>query len=131
MEYTLKILDKIPGGQVSQPVTLHLVSEKVTVRELIEKRVRMEVSDHNKSKSLQYRGLVQPTDTEEVLNGYKLKKQRVVDSERQCEVALTAFNNNGFLMLVNDKQVETLEEEIILKPETQVTFIKLVPLVGG
>jgi hypothetical protein len=34
-------------------------------------------------------------------------------------------------MVVDDRQVEALEEEIRVRPETQVTFLKLVPLVGG
>lgn len=45
--------------------------------------------------------------------------------------ALEAFERNGFILLVEDRQVETLEEEIRVRPDTQVTFLKLVPLVGG
>ena len=43
---------------------------------------------------------------------------------------LEAFPN-GFIVLVDDYQVQELDEEIALRPETSVTFLKLVPLVGG
>jgi hypothetical protein len=34
-------------------------------------------------------------------------------------------------LLVDDRQVDELEEEIEIRPDTTVTFLKLVPLVGG
>ena len=37
----------------------------------------------------------------------------------------------GFFILVDDHQVDNLEEKLTITPETQITFIKLVPLVGG
>jgi hypothetical protein len=33
--------------------------------------------------------------------------------------------------LLEDRQLETLDEEIELKPGMQVNFVRLVPLVGG
>jgi hypothetical protein len=34
-------------------------------------------------------------------------------------------------MLVDDRQVEDLDEEIELRVSTEVSFVKLIPLVGG
>jgi hypothetical protein len=34
-------------------------------------------------------------------------------------------------MLVDDRQVESLDEEITLQPNTRVSFLRLTPLVGG
>jgi hypothetical protein len=75
--------------------------------------------------------LVQPSDTERTLNGFKFHKPRLVDPETQFEKAIEAFQGNGFIILVDDRQVDSLETEIPLYPETSVTFLKLVPLVGG
>jgi hypothetical protein len=33
--------------------------------------------------------------------------------------------------LVDDRQVQELDEVITITPETQIDFVKLVPLVGG
>jgi hypothetical protein len=60
-----------------------------------------------------------------------MRKRRKIDPEKQFELALRAFYTNGFILLVDDKQVEELEEEIEVRPDTTVTFLKLVPLVGG
>jgi hypothetical protein len=75
--------------------------------------------------------LVQPTQAERTLNGYQFNQPRLVDPQAQFKKAIQAFEGNGFIVLVDDRQVNTLEDEIALRPETSVTFLKLVPLVGG
>ncbi len=37
---------------------------------------------------------------------------------------------NGFLFLIDDRQVEHIDDVVILGEQTVVTFLKLVPLVG-
>jgi hypothetical protein len=46
-------------------------------------------------------------------------------------VTLGAFGRNAFVVLVDDRQVAELDEEVHLRAGTRVTFLKLVPLVGG
>ena len=46
-------------------------------------------------------------------------------------LALHGFARNAFLVIVDDRQVTDLEAEIRLAPGTDITFIRLVPLVGG
>jgi len=110
---------------------LDFLTERITVRELIRSRVYQEVKDYNTSQPEYFRGLVQPTDTEKTLNGYKFRQLRQIDWEKQFEKAIAAFEGNGFVILVDDQQVTELEEEIVVAPGTSVTFLKLVPLVGG
>jgi len=107
------------------------LTERITVRELIRSRVYQEVKDYNTLQPEVFRGLVQPTDTERTLNGYKLRRPRQINWEKQFDKAIAAFLGNGFLILVDDEQVTELDEEITIAPETAVTFLKLVPLVGG
>jgi hypothetical protein len=45
--------------------------------------------------------------------------------------ALEAFERGQVLVLVDDRQFERLDEEIVLAPDTTVTFLRLVPLAGG
>ncbi|WNN89310.1 hypothetical protein [Gloeocapsopsis dulcis] len=45
--------------------------------------------------------------------------------------ALRAFTDAAYIILVNGQQVESLEAEITLSQETKVTFLRLMPLVGG
>ena len=108
------------------------LTEEITVRELIRSRVHQEVKHFNAKKAqVIFNGLVRPTDTEETLNGYALKKHRLIDWEKQLEKAVKAFEQNQILILIDEKQVESLEQNLRIRTDTKVTFIKLTPLVGG
>jgi hypothetical protein len=131
MPATLTIRDETSSGSTVHEFTLDFLDEEITVRELIERRVYEEVNDFNTSKPGYFRGLVQPTDAEATLNGYKLRQRREIDWRIQRDRALEAFERNGFFVLINDRQAESLDERIRLTLGTQVTFVKLVPLVGG
>lgn len=128
---TLMIADTSTAGNDLHTFTLDFLTERVTVREIIRSRVYEEVQLYNAKSSDFFRGLVQPTDAEATLNGYKMHKQRQIDWEEQYARALKAFSTNGFFILVDDRQVESLDETVELQYDTKVSFIKLVPLVGG
>jgi hypothetical protein len=129
----LRIIDETPTGQALHEVTveLRLASERVTVRELIERRVRAEVERHNAAPTEYFKGLVQPTEAERELNGYRLREARRIDPEEQARLATESFARQGFLLLVDDDQIDDLADEVVLTPDTTVRFVKLVPLVGG
>ena len=132
MAAVLKLVDQTTRGEILQEVTLTLASTRVSAREIIERRVRMEVQTFNEQQDQQvFRGLVQPTDTERELNGYRLRKPRKIDADEQIRRAIEAFESNRFFMLVGDRQVESLDDLIGIGRDTRVSFLKLVPLVGG
>lgn len=133
MSVTLTIRDEttFSFGSEGGGFTLDVPTERVTVRELIRTRVYAEVRDYNLRRPEFFRGLIQPSDAERTLNGFRLRRARKIDAEVQFEKAVELFYRNGFLVLVDDRQVEELEDEIETGPETTVTFLKLVPLVGG
>ena len=133
MSTTLTIRDETTFslGSDDKEFTLDVPTERITVRELIRTRVYQEVGDYNLRQPEYFRGLVQPSDAERTLNGYKMRRRRRLDPQRQFEGAIESFNRNGFFVLVNDRQVEELEEEIEIRPDTTIAFLKLVPLIGG
>jgi len=118
-------------GKTEHTFTVHVSGGKISVRELIRQRVLQEVEEFNSRQPAVFRMLVQPNDTERTLNGFKFHKPRLVDPVTQYERAIEAFEGNGFIVLVDDRQIEGLDTEIALHPDTSVTFLKLVPLVGG
>ena len=118
-------------GKPEHTFTVHVTGETVSVRELIRLRVFQEVEEYNRQTPETFRMLVQPGEAERTLNGFKFSRPRQVDPQAQFEKAVEAFEGNGFLVLVDDRQVESLDDEIALRPETSVSFLKLVPLVGG
>jgi hypothetical protein len=131
MAATLTIQDESPTGETLLQLTLHVSVERITVRDLIRQRVRHEVEEYNCRKPETFRGLVQPSESERTLNGYRLKQPRAIDADTQVTKAIHAFAGNQIIMVVDDRQVESLDEEIVVRPETRVSFLRLTPLVGG
>jgi hypothetical protein len=134
MSTTLKIKDETTfnlGVDDDRDFTLDVSEERITVRDLIRARVYREVQDYNLDQPEYFQGLVQPSDAERSLNGFKMRRRRRIDPEKQFELAKRAFYTNGFILLVDDRQVDEFDDEIEIRPDTTLTFLKLVPLVGG
>jgi hypothetical protein len=127
----IAIKDETFAGDLLNEIELEFASELVTVRDIIEARVLEEVRRYNDKRPEYFLGLVEPSDAERTLNGFKLKGRRAVDGEKQVYVALDAFKRNAFFMLIDDRQAETLEEEVMLSKSSRISFVKLTPLVGG
>ena len=60
-----------------------------------------------------------------------LKKRRTINWKEKYTRALDAFGRSGFFILIGDRQVEDLDEIYDVGPETEISFVKLMPLVGG
>ena len=131
MSLVVAVYDGINSRPREPAIKLRLVSERLTTRELIERRVRQEVEEFNASSHEYFRGLIKPTEAEETLNGYRFRKRVVVDAGVQVQSAFRAFTSNGFMLLVDDQQIESLDQPLTLQESSRVTFVKLVPLVGG
>jgi hypothetical protein len=108
MTATLTVRDENLNGDSLREWALEVLSERMSVRELIRSRVYQEVQDYNLQQGQDFHGLVQPEEAEKTLNGWKLKKPRLIDW-----------------------QAEALDAEFTIGQETTVTFLRLTPLVGG
>jgi hypothetical protein len=125
------LADMTASGHETARLLLNDIASPVLLRDLIKHRVREEVARHNANPVPRYNGLVQPTDAEQTLNGYVMRPPRPLDWEKQAEVALAAFLTNGFFVFIGDRQIDDLDEELILADLDTVSFIRLVQLVGG
>ncbi|MDC8005144.1 hypothetical protein POV27_13870 [Aureisphaera galaxeae] len=129
---TITIKDESLTGDILNEIAIAVESEMMTVRDLIAARVASEVKAYNSRMPEYFKGLIQPSEAEKTLNGFRLKnKKKTIDLEKQIFVAYDAFQKNGYIILVNDEQVESLDQELIIGKETPVSFVKLTPLVGG
>ncbi|MEM8906366.1 MAG: hypothetical protein AAGD05_00855, partial [Bacteroidota bacterium] len=125
------IRDESMTGELLNELILQVEAETISVETLIKTRVEKEVTTYNEQLPEYFNGLVQPLEAERLLNGYRLKNRRPIDAEKQCYIALDAFQKNGFFVLVDDYQVSDLKEEILVDETTKVSFVRLTPLVGG
>lgn len=128
---TLSIKDENFSGKVLQEVLINFNSQTVTIKDIIEARVGQEVANYNKKLPEYYNGLIEPTDAEKTINGYKLRSKKPIDAEKQVYVALDAFQKNGFFVLIDNQQCTLLDQSIQLERDTRISFVKLTPLVGG
>ncbi len=118
-------------GKTEHTFRVRVSGETISVRELIRNRVYQEVEEYNARRPEVFRLLVQPGDAEPTRDGFRMRQPRPIDAEDQYAQAIEAFGRNGFVVLVGNRQVEKLDANIALRPDTLVTFLKLVPLVGG
>jgi hypothetical protein len=108
------------------------VPEESSVANLIRTRVRTEVERHNAAQSDIYSGLTEPVGATPVSQGWRFPDGwQPVDWIIQAERSIQAFQRNAFFVLVDDVQVEDLETVVTVSTNSQVQFIKLVPLIGG
>ena len=98
-----------------------VTQDALTLRELLRLRVYSEAEAHNAQENTVFSGLVQPE------SGPK----RRVDAGAQFHKATEAFERRAFIVLVDDEQVDALDTVLDVAAGAQVTFLKLVPLVGG
>jgi hypothetical protein len=131
MPVTIRVCDEIVPGQRCVEKLVTLPNSETTARELVRSRVREEVERHNQSLPEVFCGLVQPEESERILNGFRMRVPRPLNWEAQFERARSSFEQNGFLLVVDGRQATDLDERIELHPDSEVRFIKLVPLVGG
>lgn len=125
------IKDETFAGKILNELQLEFACEKVAVKDIIAARVQNEVQAYNSKLPEYYNGLVEPSEAEKTLNGYKLKTNKLIDAEQQVYTALDAFMKNGYFVLIDNVQADSLEQEVLLTKDTVVSFIKLTPLVGG
>ena len=128
---TIVIKDRTFGGGSINEIDVQFEAEEITVKDLIMSRVRKEVDIYNSKVEPLYSGLVVPEKIEQILNKKAPDDRRKVDFEKQAYQALAGFLNSQFFVIVNDKQVESLEQRINVQAIKEVEFIKLTPLVGG
>jgi hypothetical protein len=136
MPVTLTIRDETTSGDVYGERPLEFPTERITVRDLIRERVYQEVQDFNRDQGERvFRGLVQPSGAERVPNGkqteFRLKEHRQIEWKPQLDKAIDAFGRNGFFILIDDRQAESLDQEFVIGRGTVVSFVRLTPLVGG
>lgn len=134
MQTEITVRDELATG-LGTPITefvLELPENYITVRELIRQRIEQEIAAYNAQNSNKLDTFLQ-LQGQELLNPQRPVVRNIakLNADQQVELACSAFERNGLLILIDDRQVEQLDDYVDFKPQTVVTFLKLVPLVGG
>lgn len=124
---TVPARTEVPGAGPAVEFDLEVLTEELTVRELLRAWVHQTTKDDYARRVREREARI---DASAHGRG-DLRAVRTVDPEQAFEQALRAFEGNGVLVLVGERQVQTLDERVTVRPGDAVTFLRLVPLVGG
>lgn len=145
MSVLLRSRDEFFGkdAQARPAIELKLASERVSPREIIRQRIFAEVAEVNEQRMSNARRHeqtrsflveIEEGSAEHALNRPLPKRRRIgqlLDAEQEFEKALAGFSANRFVMLFDDMQVEGLDDDLTVMPDSEVTFLHLTPLKGG
>jgi hypothetical protein len=112
-------------SKLLDPLKIEISLKPITIKELIVLKVTDEFEKIcSKDFTLSQKG--QSQTQEKTKN-----RSKNMDLEQNVYRALEGFQKNVFFILINDNQAENLNDKIIIQENTTITFIKLMPLVGG
>jgi hypothetical protein len=107
------------------------------MRDLIDLLVRREVSaflerqeERKLARFLTNEQIVAAADAGRVCMGSDDLDQKV-DPDQAVEGALTAFQDGIYYVFLDEAQIERLDSKINLRVDSQLLFLRLVPLAGG
>jgi hypothetical protein len=108
-----------------------------TLRELITQVVLEEVNAFQERQEQQH--LTRMLTEAEIVLGVEKGKvdmggrnfEQEVDPQVAVDTALQAFEDSFYYVFVDGEQQQELDRDVSLRPNSQVTFVRLVPLAGG
>lgn len=132
-DFSVTVRDESFPRSSAAECLLQLRSPTISARDLVAERVRQECDCRLVSTAGHGMTPLVERMPREVRLNRDLPSNTLLraDPEVQIERALAAFGANAFLMLVDDRQVTDLTEEITITDTTVVTFLTLTPLQGG
>jgi len=146
---TIEVQSQIFGaGQDNkhlEAVRFVLPSKRITVAELIHRAVEEQV------KVLLFKHKLEKQEISHILNRQYLTNQEITEARSQGKVrypsnsydqekfnivthihkALRAFELGKYIILVNGYQAQNLNEELNFEMDTEIIFLRLLPLAGG
>ena len=121
----LTVAHENASGEVIASFTLSELDEVMTVRELIQAFVYQKVADSN-----QVKPTVSLTEYEKRLNEQSAGKH-TRDWHLEAEKAFDAFEKNAIFVIVDREQLKDLDQNVKIAPDSDVKFVRLIPLAGG
>ena len=146
VEVRSRVVGESPEAPDLPPISLRLLAERLTAAELIRRTVEEQVRE------LTIRRRLDAEQAGRALARHYLSAEEVAAQSRRGAVrfptgregkavqlhparevakALRAFEAGTYVILVDGRRVERLDEVVPFSPGTKVTFLRLMPLVGG
>lgn len=145
MQSTITIEGKVLGRKkplfadwsIPFPPDLQQSGNRITLQDLLTRIVREEVRAFRERQ--EQRRLTRVLTQDEIEQGARAGKvdmggrdlDQEVDEAEAVNTVLQAFEDKLFLVFVDGEQPQELDHQVHLEPDSRVTFVRLVMLVGG
>jgi hypothetical protein len=124
-------------SDTSWEIFINQIQVRYTLRELIASVLQEEVNSYNQkyhqnrlSSVLSFDEIEQGKADGRI--GFSAKSSYpIIDSQKEVEKAVKAFQLGHYYIFVDDVQANDLDDELVLKSNSKVVFIRLTPLRGG
>jgi hypothetical protein len=124
-------------SNASWEIFINQVHVKYTLRELITSVVQEEVDSYNQK--YHHNRLSSVLSFDDIEQGKAVGKigfadkssYPIIDPQKAVEKALATYQEGHFFVFVDDFQVNDLDDEVILKANSKIAFLRLTPLRGG
>ncbi len=134
MGFAVRAFDEVPGQARRPVVGLRVVSRQISAAELIRRWVEVTLAQRPDGEAVAT-GPRFAHEDEVALHADRRLRRRLLPAAPTPEAAqaraLAAFESGKILLLVDDRQIEDPAALIGLSDASEVTFLRLVPLVGG
>jgi hypothetical protein len=136
----VSIVEKIVGQTQRRAFTLYVASERISARDVVAGHVREEVSrlndlarrNHAKHDSVASFLVGDHSHAlERKLNLPGRKGVRLLDPDEEIKAAFDGIAARQVIMLFDDYEVDDLDADLTVTDHNTITFLRLVPLVGG
>lgn len=126
-----------PDRSIPYPPTQQAPGAQMTLRDLISWIVAKEVESFRQRQD--ERRLIQVLTAQEISAGVEAGKidsgerdlKQTVDEDSAIATALEAFTDGLYYVFIDGSQQTNLDSPVYVKPDSTVTFIRLVLLAGG
>lgn len=108
----LVVEDRSSAGHVLRAVEMSDLPAEVTVRDLLEARIRSEVARFNEGDERVFVGLVQPEDAIAHTDGFHLPEHRTLDADQQVGAALEAVARGIVGFELDGTGIESLDHRV-------------------
>jgi hypothetical protein len=119
------------AGYEFDRVELSGLPARLTVRELLEHRVRLDVATHARAPSRVFRGLVQPADAIRHSDGHRLPSARTLDAEPMVAAAHAAVTAGLLAVRAGGEVLQDLDAVIELTAGDEVVAELRRPVVAS
>lgn len=129
--HTIELQKQSTSGVIEKYIHLQLESQQMTLVDLFRQQIQARLLAWQCQHKVKVTGY-QLDQYEKSLNTQQSSAWfEQLEIEQQIEQAITLFKTQRFVVVVDDQQIQSLEQNFVITEHSVIQFIRLIPLIGG